>query len=271
MNHAETPLSHAIDVTQPSVARMHNYYLGGKDNYPADRGACEQLLERAPSAQILTINNRRFLERVVGCLAQDHGVHQFLDFGSGLPTQDNVHEIAQRIDPACRVAYIDNDPMVLAYGRALLEDNDQTIVVQADLRAPEAIMDAPRVADLIDFTQPVACLFVSVLHCIPDDDNPADLMRRVATRLVPGSFLAISQLVSHDRTTRCSITAFMHESTGGNWGRVRSPEDIDRFFTGLDVLEPGLGDVAGWRADAGRGPRQHTREGIGYGGVGRVR
>ncbi|ELP66000.1 SAM-dependent methyltransferase [Streptomyces sp. WI04-05B] len=271
MNHAETPLSRTIDVTRPSLARMHNYLLGGRDNYPADRAVCEQLLDRAPDAQVLTIDNRRFLERAVHCLALEHGVRQFLDFGSGLPAQDNVHEIAQRTDAACRVVYIDNDPMVLAYGRVLLEDNGQTVVVQADLRDPEAIMDTPRVTGLINFTQPVACLLVSVLHCIPDDDDPSGLIRRVAARLAPGSFLVISQLVSQDRATRCSLTDFMHESTEGNWGRVRSPEETSRFFTGLDVLAPGLGDVANWRVGARFASRRRTREWIEYGGVGRVR
>ncbi|MGW7046393.1 SAM-dependent methyltransferase [Streptomyces avermitilis] len=270
MNHDQMPLSHTIDVTQPSVARMHNYYLGGKDNYPADRGVCERLLEHAPSTQILTINNRRFLQRVIRHLTLEHGVRQFLDIGAGLPTRDNVHEIAQRYTGDARVVYIDNDPMVLAYGRALLEDNDQTAVIQADLRDPEGILDHPRVADLLDLSEPVAALYVSVLHCVPDDAAPAALVRRAAARLCPGSLLVISQLVSEDAATRHVITDFMRESTGGNWGAVRRTKDVSSFFTGLDILEPGLVDVSTWRTDASLDPRQHTREWIEYGGVGRV-
>jgi SAM-dependent methyltransferase len=272
MNHTPTPLPHTIDVTRPSLARMHNYLLGGRDNYPADRAVCEQLLEKAPGTQILTINNRRFLERVIRCLVMEHGVRQFIDFGSGLPTQNNVHEIAQRLDADCHVAYIDNDPMVLAYGRVMLERKGQSAVVQADLRDPDAIMECPQVTDLIDVTQPLACLFLSVLHCIPDEDDPAGILRRVGARLRPGSFLVISQLVSEDPASRRSLTDVMLRATDGMWGRVRSPGDVDAFFTGLDVLAPGLGDVSRWRSAAGIGPRRPTiPEWLEYGGVGRTR
>ncbi|MFJ8536852.1 SAM-dependent methyltransferase [Streptomyces sp. NPDC093591] len=265
------PLSHTIDVTRPSVARMYNYYLGGKDNYPADRQVCEQLLVHAPSTQILAVNSRRFLERLIRCLALEHGVRQFLDIGSGLPTQDNVHEIAQRHAADARVIYVDNDPMVLAYGRALLEDNDRTAVIQADLRDPEAILDHPRVTDLFDLTEPVAALYVSVLHCVPDEDAPAELVRRTAARLRSGSFLAVSQLVSEDAAFRRDITGLMREWTDSHWGAVRRAREVDSFFTGLDLLAPGLVDVSAWRADPRFGPRPRTREWMEYGGVGHVR
>ncbi|WP_210582099.1 SAM-dependent methyltransferase [Streptomyces sp. GESEQ-4] len=265
------PLSHTIDVTRPSVARMYNYYLGGKDNYPADRQVCERLLEHAPSTQILAINSRRFLQRLIRCLALEHGVRQFLDIGAGLPTQDNVHEIAQRHAADARIVYVDNDPMVLAYGRALLEDNDHTAVIQADLRDPEAIWDHPRVTDLFDLNKPVAALCVSVLHCIPDEDAPGELVRRTAARLCPGSFLAVSQLVSENAMIRRVITGLMRDSTAGNWGAVRCSREVDGFFAGLDILAPGLVDVSAWRADPRFGPRPRTREWIEYGGVGRVR
>ncbi|MFI1415629.1 SAM-dependent methyltransferase [Streptomyces sp. NPDC020707] len=270
MNHHHTPLSHTIDVTQPNVARMHNYYLGGKDNYPADRQVCQRLLEHAPSTQILTINNRRFLQRVIRCLILEHGVRQFLDIGAGLPTRDNIHDMAQRYTADARVVYVDNDPMVLAYGRVLLQHSDQTAVIQADLRHPDVILDHPQTAALLDLREPVAALCVSVLHCVPDDGAPAHLVRRLAARLGPGSFLAISQLVSEDATMRHVITDFMRESTDGHWGAVRRSQDVDRLFTGLDILEPGLADVSAWRADTGLGWRQRTREWIEYGGVGRV-
>ncbi|MGI5372624.1 SAM-dependent methyltransferase [Streptomyces iakyrus] len=266
-----TPLSHIIDVTRPSVARMHNYYLGGKDNYPADRQACERLLEHAPSTQILAVNNRRFLQRVIRFLAQERGVRQFLDIGAGLPTRDNAHEMAQRYSAEARVIYVDNDPMVLAYGRALLEENANTAVIQADLRHPDAILDHPRLAELFDLNEPVAALCISVLHCIHDDDAPADLLRRISSRLCSGSYLAVSQLVSEDATVRRVITGLMRDSTAGKWGAVRRPKDVDGFFAGLDLLEPGLVDVSAWRADPRFGPRPRTQEWVEYGGVGRVR
>lgn len=270
MDEHGAPLSHTIDVTRPNVARMCNYYLGGKDNYPADRRTCRGLLEHAPSTQILTVNNRRFLQRVIRALVLDHGVRQFVDIGAGLPTQDNVHEIVQRHAAQATVVYADNDPMVLAYGRVLLEDNDQTAVIQADLRDPETFLGHPRLTRLLDLSEPVAVLCVSVMHCIPDRDDPAALIQRAAAGLSAGSFLAISQLVSEDAATREAITDFMHESTVGRWGAVRRPQDVDGFFTGLDLLAPGLGDVSTWRTPGLPPSRKRTREWIEYGGIGRV-
>ncbi len=173
MSQDARPLADTIDVTIPSVARMYDYYLGGKDNYAVDRAACEELDQVVPSTRALAVNNRRFLRRVVRWLAEEQGVRQFIDHGSGLPTQDNVHEVAQRVAPDARVVYIDNDPIVLAHGRALLEENRNTAVIQADMRDTDGILGHPEVTRLIDFDRPVAALFVSVLHCIPDEDDPA--------------------------------------------------------------------------------------------------
>ena len=263
------PLPAGIDIAVPSVARMYDYYLGGKDNYVVDREASEQLLKVVPSTKVLAVNNRRFLQRVVRRLAEDHGIRQFLDHGSGLPTQDNVHQVAQRVDPQARVVYVDHDPIVLAHGRALLEENDNTAFIQADMRDTDGIFAHPEVQRLIDFSRPVAALFVSVMHCIPDRDDPAALVRRVADRLVPGSFLVVCQLVSEDRATRDFVTDFMDTSTRGTWGRVRQEHEVKQYFDGLEILEPGLVEVSTWRPDSVVGPKQTTREWIEYGGVGR--
>jgi hypothetical protein len=270
MDHANAPLSDRIDVTVPSVARMYDFLLGGKDNYPADRAATEQLLEQVPSTKILALNNRQFLRRVVRRLAEDHGIRQFVDHGSGLPTQDNVHEVAQRVYPDARVVYIDNDPIVLAHGRALLEENENTAVIQADMRDTEGIWQHPEVRRLIDLDEPVAALFVSVLHCIPDRDDPAGLVRRVAARLPSGSFLVVCQLVSEDPQTRRFVTEFMDRSTNGTWGRVRRESDVHGFLSGLEVLEPGLVEVSTWRPDNDLAPKQPSDEWIEFGGVARV-
>jgi SAM-dependent methyltransferase len=258
-----------IDVNVPSVARMYDYALGGKDNYAVDREAYEQLEAAAPSTRPLAINNRRFLQRAVRILAEDYGVRQFLDHGSGLPTQDNVHQIAQRLDPEARVVYIDNDPIVLAHGRALLQENDSTAVIQADFRDTEAIFGHPEVERLIDLSEPVAALFVSVLHCIPDADDPWALVRRVTDRLPSGSFLVINQLISDDAETRRSITDFVVTSTQGKWGRVRERHEVEEYFTGMELLEPGLVEVSTWRPDTDLGPKQQTDEWIEFGGVAR--
>ncbi|KPC60987.1 SAM-dependent methyltransferase [Streptomyces chattanoogensis] len=269
MSQETRPQSSAVDVSVPSVARMYDYYLGGKDNYAVDREACDELSKVVPSTQVLAINNRRFLQRAVRWLARERGIRQFIDHGSGLPTQDNVHQVAQQVDPESRVVYVDNDPIVLAHGRALLEENDHTAVIQADMRDTEGIFGSPEVERLIDFSRPVAALFVSVLHCIPDSDDPGGLVRRVADRLAPGSYLVVCQLVSEDAATRDFVTKFMDESTHGQWGRVRQAHELAAFLDGLEVEEPGLVEVSTWRPDADLGPRQLTKEWIEFGGVAR--
>ncbi|MFG2385553.1 SAM-dependent methyltransferase [Streptomyces avermitilis] len=266
-------LSTSIDATVPTAARMYDHYLGGKDNYAADRAACEELDKVVPSTRPLAVNNRRFLRRVVGTLAAEYGIRQFLDHGSGLPTQDNVHQVAQRVDPTSHVVYVDNDPMVLVHGRALLEQDERTAVIQADMRDTEGIFSHPETQRLIDFSEPVAALFVSVMHCLPDGetDGPPALARRVAERLVPGSFMVMCQLVSEDAQVRDFVTDFMGRTTQGNWGRVRQEKDVAGLFQGMDILEPGLVEVSTWRPDSEVAPRQITQEWIEFGGVGRIR
>ncbi|MCC5036662.1 SAM-dependent methyltransferase [Streptomyces sp. WAC 00631] len=270
MGQTQEPLPKGIDVNVPSVARMYDYFLGGKDNYAVDREASDELLKVVPSTRELALNNRQFLARVVRRLAEDHGIRQFLDHGSGLPTQNNVHQVAQSVDPSSRVVYVDNDPIVLAHGRALLEENENTAVITADMRDTDGIFNHPEVERLIDFDEPVAALFVSVLHCIKDEDDPAGLIRTVRDRLAPGSFMVICQLVSEDAATREFVTDFMDKSTHGNWGRVRQQRDLEQFFEGLEILEPGLVEVSTWRPDTDLAPRQRTQEWIEYGGVGRL-
>ncbi|GAA3783089.1 SAM-dependent methyltransferase [Streptomyces chiangmaiensis] len=252
---------------------MYDHYLGGKDNYAADRAACEELDKVVPSTRALALNNRRFLQRVVRTLAEDYGIRQFLDHGSGLPTQDNVHQVAQRVDPASHVVYVDNDPMVLVHGRALLEQDERTAVIQADIRDTETIFSHVETQRLIDFSRPVAVLFNSVMHCIPDSDTegPPALVHRVLERLVPGSFMVMCQLVSEDPKVREFVTDFMAQATQGHWGRVRQEKDVATWFEGMDILEPGLVEVSTWRPDSEVTPRQLTQEWIEFGGVGRIR
>ncbi|MER7805117.1 SAM-dependent methyltransferase [Streptomyces parvulus] len=259
-----------IDVSVPSVARMYDWLLGGVENYASDRRECETLLQIAPTTRVLARNNREFLQRVVQVLARDFGIRQFIDHGSGLPTQDNVHQIAQRVDARSRVVYIDNDPSVLAHGRTALEENDNTVVVGADMRHTEAIFSHPEVRQLIDFTQPAAALFVSVLHCLPDGDRPGELVRRVAQRLAPGSFVVVCQLVSAHADVRERVTALMDRATGGHWGRVREEAEVRAYFTGMDLLEPGLVDVTDWRPHEKDVPRPRSEEWVEWGGVARL-
>ncbi|MBV7694678.1 SAM-dependent methyltransferase [Streptomyces sp. TRM70350] len=270
--HTDKPLSKEIDANVPTAARMYDYYLGGKDNYAADRAACDELDKVVPSTRRLAVNNRRFLQRVVRTLAGEYGVRQFLDHGSGLPTQDNVHQVAQSHDPTVHVVYVDNDPMVLVHGRALLEQDERTCVIHADMRDTDTIFSHPDTQRLIDFSQPVAVLFNSVFHCIPDSDTdgPRAVVRRVTERLAPGSFLVMCQLVSEDPEVRDFVTNFMDQVTQGHWGRVRQEKDVADLFEGLEILEPGLVEVSTWRPDSEVAPRQLTHEWIEFGGVGRM-
>jgi SAM-dependent methyltransferase len=218
------------------------------------------------------VNNRRFLGRVVGTLAAQYGVRQFIDHGCGLPSQINVHHVAQSVARESRVVYVDNDPMVLAHARALMEDGETSIAVQADIRDTEAVFTHPDTRRLIDFSQPVAALFVSVLHCLPDDDDDGAeaLVRRVVQRLAPGSFVVLSQLVSQHERVRDFVTGYMHTVTSGEWGRVRTEDEVNALLGELEILEPGLSEVSLWRPDNEVVPRQRGHELIVYGGVGRV-
>ncbi|MFE9367882.1 SAM-dependent methyltransferase [Streptomyces sp. NPDC006978] len=262
-----------VDVSKPSVARMYDHLLGGTDNYKVDRDACDELLRMAPSTRSLALANRAFLVRSVKYLARECGVRHFLDHGSGLPTRPNVHQVSQEINPDSHVVYVDNDPMVIAHGRTMLaEDPRRTAVLDADFRNTEKIFSSPEVRRLTRENLPVAALFVSVLHCIPNSDAPWSLVTAVADRLPPGSYMVISQLASPDAQLRAEITDFMHGITGGNWGEVRSPDEVDRFFDGLELVGTSTPvEVSRWLPDSDLAPRQKTDEWIEYGAVARIR
>ncbi|MGW0578822.1 SAM-dependent methyltransferase [Streptomyces sp. NPDC002920] len=264
-------LPYGVDVTIPSVARMHDSLLGGKDNYPADRAALTGLLRQVPTMRELALHSRQFLCRVVHSLAVEYGIRQFIDLGSGLPAQDNVHEIAQHVDPASRVVYVDNDPIVRSIGSLLLERNEHTAVLEADLRNTDAVFASEPVCRLIDFDEPVAVLLVSVLHCIPDGSRPGDLVARVADMLPCGSMMAICQLVSDSPEVRNDVTRFMSVQTQNHWGRVRQRKDVAAFCAPLDLVEPGLTEVSVWRRRPSDVRPRLTREWEEYGGLGFVR
>jgi serine/threonine protein kinase len=250
-DHEERIPSWVLKPHVPNVARMYDYYLGGKDNFAADRAAADQVMAVIPNVLDFTRANRRFLARVVTLLAR-HGIRQFLDIGSGLPTQENVHEIAQRTALDSRVVYVDNDPVVLAHGRALLADNPLTTVVQADLRDPQGIIDNPEVHRLLDFDEPVAILMLAILHFIPDDAHPAQIVAALREPMVTGSYLAISH--GH----RGKVSKDVEKQTRGAYSKTaagdivpRTPEQILGYFEGMDVLQPGLVPVEAWRPESG--------------------
>jgi hypothetical protein len=273
MAYGEKPQTHTIDTSRASAARMYDWLLGGTENYAVDRDACVELLRIAPSSQHLARSNRDFLRRVVRVLAAERGITQFLDHGSGLPTQDNVHEVAQRHQKNAKVVYVDNDPMVLAHARTFLDDNENTKVLSYDMRLTDDIKAATE--GFLDWGKPIAALFVSVLHCLPDsddDNDPARLIQKVARQLPAGSYMVICQLVSDDPDVRRGVTDLMAAATNGHWGRVREKHEVRRFFDGLDIEEPpGLVDVIDWQPDSPP-PPAHLRptDWVEWGGLARV-
>ncbi|MFB8749241.1 SAM-dependent methyltransferase [Streptomyces parvulus] len=263
-----------VDLSVPSAARMYDWLLDGTFNYEADRAACQELLKRAPTTKALARNNRWFLERVVHTLADKYGVRRFLDFGSGLPTQNNVHQVAQSVAPDARVVYVDNDPVVLGHGRSLLDANANTAMVAGDMRDPNSVFITPEVrrlfTDVHSVGTPKAALFISVLHCIKDVDDPAGIVHQVISRLSPGDYVVICHLVSDDRNLRESVTDLMRRETHDKWGRVREQHEVEALFEGLQVLSPGLVDVTDWRPDSELRQHQRSIEWYDYGGLAQI-
>jgi S-adenosyl methyltransferase len=257
-----------IDTKTPSAARVYDYMLGGSDNYAVDRMAADMGEQMLPGTKAMARNNRRFLERAVRYLAVDCGIRQFIDNGSGLPTQDNVHQIAQAIDPRSRVVYVDNDPVVLRHQKVgALCGNANTAFLLADARNVDEILDHKDTTSLLDFGEPVAALYLSFLHFIPDGDDPWGMVRRMMSRLAPGSYLAISHVVSDDAELRQQVTGMAAEMSKGRFGRIRKKQEVRAFFEGLGVVEPGLVDLTVWRPD-GREEEQ-SRQWLMFGGIAR--
>uniref|UniRef100_A0AAU1TWB0 SAM-dependent methyltransferase n=1 Tax=Streptomyces sp. NBC_00119 TaxID=2975659 RepID=A0AAU1TWB0_9ACTN len=270
MSGGRVPLAGVVDVTLPSVARMNDYLLGGKDHYPADRAACEDLVQLAPGTRKLTETSHRFLLRAVRRMALGFGVRQFVCFGAGLPTQVTVHQVAQRADPRARVVYVDDDPLVVAHGRAVLEDGRSTLMVQSASFDAAHVLELEAVGRVIDVRRPVAVLFVSVLQHLPGEGVCAQVLGDVAQHLAPGSFLAASQRVSDDAQMRRRIGDLMQEHAVPGWRHVRAPEAVDRIFGHWRLLAPGLADVARWGGTECLAPPQRGREWFEYGGVARI-
>jgi O-methyltransferase involved in polyketide biosynthesis len=264
---AGVPRPGNIDTTVPHSARIWNYWLGGRDNYPVDREAGDRFREIYPDIVDVARAVRYFLARAVRYLAGEAGIRQFLDVGTGLPTVDNTHEVAQRVAPQSRIVYVDNDPLVLVHARALLTSRLEGACdyVDADIRDPDAILDAA--ARTLDFSQPVALMLLGILGHVGDDDEARSIVRRLAGALPPGSYLALSDGAN---TSRAREEAHQRYSqTGAVPYHLRSPEQITAFFDGLELLPPGVVPVSQWRPDPSPfGPPGHVDT---FGGVARKR
>jgi hypothetical protein len=244
--------AHAFDTGRAHQARMYDYFLGGKDHYPADREAAEAWLKMDPKAAFSSRANRAFLGRAVRYLAGEAGMRQFLDIGTGIPTSGNTHEVAQAVAPKSRVVYVDYDPVVLAHARALLTSNGAgaTEYIDADLRDTATILGQAR--KLLDFTRPVAVTLVAILHAIPDADDPYAIVATLMDAVPSGSYLAVSHVGSDlfDTEALTGVSGLTDQVADWKFA-ARDRAGVTRFFDGLDLVEPGLVRVEDWRADSG--------------------
>ena len=241
-----------IDTSKPHAARMYDYFLGGKDNFAADRETAAKAMAAWPSIRMAARENRAFLGRAVRYLAEDAGITQFLDLGSGLPGVGNVHEIAQDVNPAARVVYVDNDPIVLAHGRALLESTPEgrSIYIEADMREPETILAHSVMRDTLDFTRPVALMLVSVLHFFMADDEVRRIVEPLVDALPAGSYVVSSHgTAEFDPAAVEAGKAY----TRGGVGVIGRDADVfaDLVFKGLTLVPPGVVVVSEWRPEPG--------------------
>jgi hypothetical protein len=231
-----------IDTSRPHSARMYDYFIGGKNHFAADRETAAEVLRHNPSIRIAARENRAFLGRAVRYLAAEAGVRQFLDIGTGLPTTNNVHEVAQRAEPSSRVVYVDNDPLVLAHARALLTSAPagRTAYIDADLRDPEAILSSPVVRDVLDFAEPIALMLVAILHFAPDDFKPARIIATLLDALPSGSYLVASHLATDHSHGAAAGAQQVMRSAGIAMQRRDSGEFARLAFSGLDLVPPGV-------------------------------
>jgi hypothetical protein len=238
-----------IDTSTPSPARMYDYWLGGKDNYAADRQMGDAVIEVFPGILPGVRHNRVLLGRMVRYLAGEMGIRQFLDIGTGLPTRDNTHEVAQAVAPESRVVYVDNDPIVLAHSRALLSSSPQgaTSYIEADLRDPDKILEAA--AETLDFAQPVAITLLMILMLVQDAEDACGIVDRLMNAVPSGSYLAISHPASDVDTGEIAEAYQRLNQMGGIPATLRSHAEIARFFDGLELVEPGLVQLHRWRPD----------------------
>jgi hypothetical protein len=238
----------ALDTSVPSGARAYDYLLGGAHNFPVDREMAIQVERAVPGARHVARINRAFLARAVRFMI-GQGIRQLLDIGSGIPTVGNVHEIAQREAPECRVVYVDKDPIAFEHSELLLTDNDRATVIHADLRNPKAILDSPETRRLLNFDEPVGLLLLLVLHWIPDEDDPFELMAGYREVLAPGSHLAIAHMTDELQEEKATTLAGTVNRSRSDQLFPRSRKEVAAFFGDFELLEPGVVPAAVWRPD----------------------
>lgn len=251
-----------IDTTRAHPSRRYDYWLGGKDNYAVDRESSAAVEAVFPTIRLAARENRNFLGRAVSYLAGAAGIRQFLDIGTGLPAADNVHTVAQSVDPSCRVVYVDNDPIVLAHARALLHGTTKgaTAYIDADLRQPESILSAPALRATLDLTEPVALTLVAIMHFITDENRPYELVNELLRALAPGSYLVMTHATYDYLPPEQRERAAEANVRSGVTFRQRSQAEFSKFFDGLDMIDPGITSVLRWRPPIQ--PAQQTVEAV---------
>jgi hypothetical protein len=264
----ETPPE--IDASKPHPARMYDYFIGGSNHFAVDRETAERVLRHSPSVPVAARENRAFLGRAVAYLTAEAGIRQFLDIGSGLPAAGNVHEVAQAIAPSARVVYVDNDPLVLAHARALLTSDPvgRTAYIQADLRDPAAILSHPDTRAVLDFGQPVALMLVAVLHFVPDEFRPAEIIQTLVGALPSGSYVVASHLTTEHDPAATSAGQQTMRAAGMAMQKRDSGVFASLAFSGLELVPPGVVLASEWRP-AGAGPRPLPSEVNCYAGMAR--
>jgi hypothetical protein len=239
-----------IDTTKANIARVYDYWLGGSHNFRADQDVARAMIAVDPNIRAMMRANRAFLGRAVRYLVREAGIRQFLDIGSGIPTEQNVHEVAQAAASGSRVVYVDNDEIAVAHSRLMLEDNPDATVIQADLREPAKILADPETQLLIDFAQPVALLLLAVLHFVPDEADPAQIMATLRDAVCPGSYLVICHACRDVRPDTADNATTVYTSRVAAQLRVRTRDEIAALFDGFTLVEPGLVWIPEWRPDS---------------------
>jgi SAM-dependent methyltransferase len=253
---AEEAPAAGIDISAPSFARVYDYFLGGKDNFAVDREVADMVMQLVPEAPVVAQGNRAAIRRAVQYLAGEVGITQFIDLGSGLPTAGNVHEVAREINPAARVVYVDNDPIVLAHGRALLAEDGVATVIQADLYEPEKIFSSPEVAAFVDLERPVGIILAAIIHHVPDERDPQAVVRRLYDFVAPGSYFVLTHLHDAGDDPRVEeAKKILQQGLGGSY--FRSAAEIGSFLDGLTILEPGVAHSTAWRPNGPVGLLEH--------------
>ena len=262
-----------IDTSVAHPARRYNYWLGGKDNFAADRASGDEIARGFPTIRLAALENRKFLRRATTFLTRDAGIRQFLDIGTGLPTAGNTHEIAQAAAGDSRIVYVDNDPMVMVHARALLNSTEEgrTAYLEADLCDPDMILSRPELYDTIDLKRPVALMLVAVLHFIPGDGVAGPIVRRLVDALAPGSYLVATHMTV-DFAPPQMVEPYRQMQAAGKldvWSR--SPSEFASLFDGLDLVPPGIVACSDWRAEDEPGERRPTPAEVGFiAGMGRL-